>query len=302
MHKLKSHRVKTLSTPIRVEAYCRGLFEELPSNKSVKKSFSRGVIRVNGKNISSSYFIQEGDEIELWDLEEKAPLAFKVPIKIIFEDDDLAIVFKPAGLPTSGNFYRTLENAIQGKLFNSFNNPLKWPKPVHRLDSATSGLVIIAKSIDARIKLGNMLSNQMIQKTYCALLSGKIEKDLRIDFQIEGRDSITELSVIECKESLNNNFITKVLMKPITGRTHQLRKHAALIKHPIIGDKEYGEKGNVLLHKGLFLCAVKLKFKHPLTKKEVDIEVEPPKKFSKLMEREFVRFKKYKNTLNKKVN
>ncbi len=295
MYKLKSHIVKTLNTSVRIEAYCRGLFEELPSNKSVKKSFSKGVIRVNGKNISSSYYIKEGDEIELWDMEERAPLPYDMPIKIIFEDDSLAVVFKPAGLPTSGNFYRTLENAIQGKLANSLNNPLKWPKPVHRLDSPTSGLVIIAKSIHARIELGNMLQNRMIKKTYCALLIGKIEKDVRIDFQLEGKDSITELSVIEYKESLNNNHITKVLMKPITGRTHQLRKHAALIKHPIIGDAEYGEKGNVLLHKGLFLCAVKLKFKHPLTKEEINIEIEPPKKFDKLMEREFVRFMKYKN-------
>ena len=294
MYKLKSHTVKTLHNSVRIEAYCRGLFEELPSNKSVKKSFSKGVIRVNGKNISSSYYIKEGDEIELWDMEERAPLPYDMPIKIIFEDDSLAVVFKPAGLPTSGNFYRTLENAIQGKLANSLNNPLKWPKPVHRLDSPTSGLVIIAKSIQARIELGNMLQNRMIQKTYCALLFGKIEKDVRIDFQLEGKDSITELSVIECKESLNNNHITKVLMKPVTGRTHQLRKHAALIKHPIIGDAEYGEKGNVLLHKGLFLCAVKLKFKHPLTKEEINIEIEPPKKFDKLMEREFVRFLKYK--------
>lgn len=295
MYKLKSHTVKTLHTSVRIEAYCRGLFEELPSNKSVKKSFSKGVIRVNGKNISSSYYIKQGDEIELWDLEEKAPLPYDMPIRIVFEDDSLAVVLKPAGLPTSGNFYRTLENAIQGKLANSLNNPLKWPKPVHRLDSPTSGLVIVAKSIQARIELGNMLQNRMIQKTYCALLYGKIEKDVRIDFQLEGKDSITELSIIECKESLNNNHITKVLMKPITGRTHQLRKHAALIKHPIIGDAEYGEKGNVLLHKGLFLCAVKLKFKHPLTKEEINIEIEPPKKFDKLMEREFVRFMKYKN-------
>jgi 23S rRNA-/tRNA-specific pseudouridylate synthase len=83
-------------------------------------------------------------------------------------------------------------------------------------------------------------------------------------------------------------------MQPVTGRTHQLRKHAALIKHPIIGDSEYGEKGNVLLHKGLFLCAVKLTFCHPITSAELTIETEPPKKFDALMNREFKRFLKYK--------
>ena len=83
-------------------------------------------------------------------------------------------------------------------------------------------------------------------------------------------------------------------MKPHTGRTHQLRKHAALIKYPIIGDAKYGERGNVLLHKGLFLCAIQLKFIHPITSKEIHIQLEPPEKFDKLMNREFNRFKKYK--------
>ena len=295
MYKLKSHIVKTLHTSVRIEAYCRGLFEELPSNKSVKKSFSKGVIRVNGKNISSSYYIKEGDEIELWDMEERAPLPYDTPIRIVFEDDDLAVVFKPAGLPTSGNFYRTLENAIQGKLYKSRNNPLKWPKPVHRLDSPTSGLVIIAKSIHARVKLGWMFENRKIQKTYCALLSGRLAENIRIEIPLDGKDSTSELSIIECKASINNKYITKVFMKPLTGRTHQLRKHAALIKHPIIGDAEYGEKGNVLLHKGLFLSAIKLKFNHPITEQEINIELDPPKKFDKLMDREFNRFMKYKD-------
>ena len=83
-------------------------------------------------------------------------------------------------------------------------------------------------------------------------------------------------------------------MKPHTGRTHQLRKHAALIKHPIIGDTTYGEKGNILLHKGLFLSAIQLKFIHPITSKEIHIQLEPPEKFDKLMNREFNRFMKYK--------
>ncbi len=295
VYKLKSHTVKTLHLSIRIEAYCRGLFKELPSNKSVKKSVLKGAIKVNGQNISSAYFVKEGDEIQLWELEENPPLPYDLPIQIVYEDDDLAVVFKPAGLPTSGNFYRTLENAVQGKLYMSCNNPLRWPKPVHRLDSPTSGLVIMAKSIHARVKLGWMLENRKIQKTYCALLSGRLTENLRISIPLDGKDAISELSIIECKESLNNKYITKVFMKPHTGRTHQLRKHAASIKHPIIGDTIYGQKGNVLLHKGLFLCAIHLKFIHPITFQEIHIQSEPPEKFDKLMNREFNRFMKYKD-------
>tara|TARA_Y100000589_G_scaffold323963_1_gene359333 strand:+ start:1465 stop:2355 length:891 start_codon:yes stop_codon:yes gene_type:complete len=294
MYKLKFHKVERLDYPVRIESYCRGVFTELPSNKSVKKAVSSGCIRINSRKVSSAYFIKEGDFVELWEIQIKAPKPYDIDINILYEDDDLAVVFKPAGLPTSGNSFRTLENAIQGKLANSKKNPLNWPKPVHRLDSATSGLVIVAKSIPARIELGKMLEHRKVKKTYCALLYGKLEEKKDIQFSLEGKEALTKVFPIEFKQSLNNKYITKVFMQPITGRTHQLRKHAALIKHPIIGDSEYGEKGNVLLHKGLFLCAVKLIFCHPITLAELSISIDPPKKFDALMNREFKRFMKFK--------
>ena len=294
MYKLKFHKVESLDDPVRIESYCRGVFDELPSNKSVKKAVSNGCVRINGRKVSSAYFIKEGDFVELWEVQIKAPKPYDLDINIVYEDDDLAVVFKPAGLPTSGNSFRTLENAIQGKLAKSKNNPLNWPKPVHRLDSPTSGLVIVAKSIPARIKLGSMLEHRKIKKIYCALLFGKLEEKKEIQFSLESKEAKTNVFPIEFKQSLNNEYITKVFMQPITGRTHQLRKHAALIKHPIIGDSQYGEKGNVLLHKGLFLCAVKLIFCHPITLEELSIETDPPKKFDALMNREFTRFMKFK--------
>ncbi len=294
MYKLKSHKVQSLDKPIRIESYCRGVFNELPSNKSVKKAVKRGCIRISGRKVSSAYFMKNGDFVELWEIQKKTPKPYDIDISVIYEDDDLAVVFKPAGLPTSGNSFRTLENAIQGKLAKSKNNPLNWPKPVHRLDSPTSGLVIVAKSIPARIKLGTMLEDRKVEKIYCALLSGRLEGKKEIQFYLEGKEAKTNVFPIELKQSLNNEYITKVLMQPITGRTHQLRKHAALIKHPIIGDSHYGEKGNVLLHKGLFLCAVKLIFCHPITLEELCIETDPPKKFDALMTREFKRFMKFK--------
>jgi tRNA pseudouridine65 synthase/23S rRNA pseudouridine1911/1915/1917 synthase len=294
MYKLKFHLVDRVDDPIRIEVYCRGVFDELPSNKSVKKAVSSGCVRINGHKVSSAYFVQEGDFVELWDSEISAPKPYDIHIKILYEDDDLAIVFKPAGLPTSGNSFRTLENAIQGKLAKSKKNPLNWPKPVHRLDSPTSGLVIVAKSITALVELGEMFAQRKVEKTYCALLCGKLKEKIEIQFSLDGKTARTKVCPIVFKQSLNNKYITKVFMQPVTGRTHQLRKHTALIKHPIIGDSEYGEKGNVLLHKGLFLCAVKLTLCHPITQVQLTIETEPPKKFDVLMDREFKRFLKYK--------
>ncbi len=293
MYKLKSHKVQTLQSSVRIEAYCRGLFKELPSNKSVKKAVIKGGIRVKGCEISSAYFVKENDEVELWDLEESAPSPYKLKIDVVYEDDYLAVVFKPAGLVTSGNVYRTLENAIQGQLKHCENNPLKWAKPVHRLDGPTSGLVIIAKSIDARIKLGRMLEQKQIDKTYCALLSGDLKGDQTIDLPIDGKNAISQISLKRKKESLNNGFVSKVFMKPITGRTHQLRRHAAALGLPIIGDKEYGENGNTLLHKGLFLCSFQLKFIHPITGANLNIKADIPKKFNKLMIREYERYLKF---------
>lgn len=294
MYKLKFHKVERLQDSIRIEGFCRGLFEELPSNKSVKKAVAKGQIKVNGATVTSAYFIKERDEIELWDLEEKPPQPYEMDIEVVYEDDDLAIVFKPAGLVTSGNLFRTLENAIQGKLKPCENNPLKWPKPVHRLDGPTSGLVIIAKSVPARIELGKMLALKELTKKYCAILAEKYEGELVIEAPIDGKSAKSKIEVLEVKESLNNGFMSKVIMEPVTGRTHQLRIHASQAGHPIIGDKEYGEKGNTLLHKGLFLCAVELRFIHPVSGIEVSVKVDAPSKFDKLMEREFERFIKYK--------
>ncbi len=293
MYKLKSQKVKTLHEKQRIEAFCRGLFPELPSNKSVKKAVSKGTIRVNGGNVTSAYFVNEGDEVELWDLEEKAPQSYEMEIDVVYEDDDLAVVFKPAGLVTSGNLFRTLENAIQGTLKPCANNPLKWPKPVHRLDGPTSGLVIIAKSVSARIELGKMLERKELTKKYCAILAGKYQGDFFIETPIDGKSAQSKIEVLEVKESLNNGFISKVMLEPVTGRTHQLRIHTAQAGYPIIGDKEYGEKGNTLLHKGLFLCAVELSFKHPISGEDVNVKIDAPQKFDKLMEREYERYLKY---------
>lgn len=296
MYKLKSERVETLQNPMRIEAFCRGLFEELPSNKSVKKAVSKGRIRVNGLTVKTAYFLKIGDVVELWDIEESSPSPYKLDIKVVYEDDALAVVFKPAGLVTTGNLFRTLENAIQGQLKPCICNPLKWPKPVHRLDSLTSGLVVIAKSIPARIELGRMFERKELLKLYCALLVGKYNGPSIIDFSIEGKSAISNIDIIEVKESLNNGFISKVMLKPATGRTHQLRIHTSNLGFPIVGDKEYGAKGKTLLHKGLFLCAVGLDFKHPLTGTPIRVQVEVPKKFDALMEREYQRFLKYDNT------
>lgn len=295
MYQLKSHIVPPDSNLQRLERYCRGLFPELQSNKSVKKAIKSGAVLVNGNQSSTGYFVQINDEIQLWDLELNQPKPYTMDLDIVYEDEDMAVVFKPAGLVTSGNQFRTLVNVIQSHVKVQGEGALKYAQPVHRLDTATSGLVVVAKSIRARIRLGQMFTDKSIQKTYTALVAGDLKEVGQINQPIDGKEAITNLKVLNRLESLNNGFITKVQLSPLTGRTHQLRIHLSSLGHPIIGDAIYGIEGDTLLHKGLFLCATKLQMNHPVTNKPIVIEVPVPEKFDKLMEREFNRYKKYKD-------
>lgn len=297
MYLLESHIVQSLQNSTRLESFCQGLFPQLPSNKGVKKSIKKGSIRLNGEQVETGRFLKENDSVELWDLEENPPEAFPLEIEIIYEDEDLAVVFKPSGLVTSGNLFRTLENCIQGQVKEStLKTGLKWPKPVHRLDSPTSGLVIISKSVPAHIGLGKMLKEKSINKQYHAVVQGEWPDFFDyISDPIEGKESISEIELIKTTKSLRNGHLSLIQLSPVTGRTHQLRIHTSRAGYPIVGDTEYGIKGNTLEHKGLFLCATQLEFKHPITHKPLSFSIEIPSKFNSLMERELNRFHKFEN-------
>lgn len=297
MYLLESHIVHSLQNATRFESYCQGLFTQLPSNKGVKKAIKKGSIRLNGEIVESSRYLNENDSIELWDLEENSPEPFPLDIEILYEDEHLAIVFKPSGLVTSGNLFRTLENCIQNQVnVSSLKEGLKWPKPVHRLDSPTSGLVIVSKSVPAHIKLGEMLKNKSIQKKYHAVVQGEWPDFFDyISDPIDGKESISEIELIRSTKSLRNGYLSLIQLSPVTGRTHQLRIHTSRAGYPIVGDTQYGIKGNTLEHKGLFLCATQLEFNHPISENPLNIKVDIPTKFITLMDRELERFHKFEN-------
>jgi len=292
---LESHIVKSLQTPTRLEEYCRGLFIQFPSNKSVKKGIKKGAIQLNNKIIESGRFLNENDTIQLIELEESPPKPFPLEIEVVYEDEYLAVVNKPSGLVTTGNLFRTLENAIQKQVnISNLKDALKWPKPAHRLDSPTSGLVIISKSISAHIKLGDMLKNKQITKTYHAIVVGDFPADIsKINLNIAGKISISKIKKLNSERSLRNNYLSLLHLQPLTGRTHQLRIHLSKKGFPIAGDTTYSEKGKTLEHKGLFLSAVQLEFHHPITRDVLNIKIPTPPKFKRLMDREKHRFYKF---------
>ncbi len=295
MYILESHIVKFLEVPIRFEEYCRGLFTNYPSNKGVKKGIKKGEIQLNNKIVEGGRFLKRNDTIQIIEIDENKPRPFPLKIEVLFEDEHLAIVNKPSGLITSGNLFRTLENAIQDQVKHcNLKGALKWPRPVHRLDSATSGMVIISKSIAAHIKLGEMFKEKQITKTYRAIVQGDFPSNISIiDTEIHGKKSITQIKKINSSKSLRNNHLSHLQLKPITGRTHQLRIHLSEQGFPIVGDKQYGENGNILEHKGLFLSAIQLEFNHPIDHHTINVSIPFPEKFSSLMKRELEQFLKF---------
>jgi 23S rRNA-/tRNA-specific pseudouridylate synthase len=169
---------------------------------------------------------------------------------------------------------------------------LKWARPVHRLDMPTSGLLLVAKTASALMKLGQMLEKREIQKKYYAIVGGNLLGSGKITIPIDDQKSISYYQFISQCHSLKMQWLTLVELSPFTGRTHQLRIHMANHGFPIVGDQQYGD-GPLLKGKGLFLAAVELSFLHPATNEAIKIKIKQPKKFNDLMEREERRWEKY---------
>lgn len=282
--------------PVRFSEYAIGLFPALPSRNSVKKAIKSGALRIDGEKAETASWIKPGQEIALYELEQSIPKAYhtSVPVVVLYEDDQLAIVNKPAGLSTSGNQFRTLENALIHRLQpSSAEDALGWPKPVHRLDAPTSGLVILAKTLSARIVLGNMFEKKEICKTYQAVVIGSPPAQGILDSPVNGQQAYTEFRLLKTIPSLRSGSLSLLELEPRTGRTHQLRIQLSQAGHPILGDSLYGNPGAVLKGKGLFLCAVSLRFEHPVLKTPLQLSIPAPQKFKNRLQSEQARWERY---------
>ena len=287
--------LQSFKEPIRLNTYCEQYISYFQSRKSVKKAIKKGGVLLNKRMVHGGTWLKVSDEIWIVAPELTPPKSYHLVIPVIFEDPFLAIVNKPAGLTVSGNQFKTLANTLTHNLKPSNENlALPWPLPTHRLDNQTSGLVIIAKTKLARIKIGQLFEQRLIDKTYHALVMGKLcSKQGLFDTDIERKNAMTSYHVIEEVNSLKNDYLSLVELKPRTGRTHQLRIHLAKNNTPILGDKLYSE--STIQQKGLFLCANKVVFKHPITEKKLKIEIPLPYKFATRMNNEQRRWNKYKD-------
>lgn len=283
MKLLASYTAPAELTPTRLSSFAVGKFPMISSRKGIKKAIKKGLIKVNGQSGFTGDFIRGGELIELFQEELENTSQLELNLEVLYEDEYLAVINKPAGIVVSGNKFRTIENALQGNLKpSSEQDALINAQAIHRLDYPTSGVLLIGKTRTAVTKLNKLFEERTIEKVYHAVCLGKISDTGKVDLAIEGKSAETHFTKIKTIISPKFEFLSLVKLHPHSGRRHQLRIHLSNLGHTILGDKLYGDPEKNLQGKGLFLHASCLKFQHPFTKEEIIVEADLPKKFKKL--------------------
>lgn len=293
MNPLEKHKVEVKDMPVRLLDFCIKNIKLIGTRAGLKKAIKREEIKLNGNSTESGVWLKEGDIIEIFEAKVSNHKVFPQALEVIFEDDIIAIINKPAGIEVSGNKFKTIQNALLHNLKpSSKEDSLSRPVPVHRLDYSTSGLLICAKTHWAAVDLGKQFEGKIVQKTYHAIVNGEPPKKGIVDTKIQNKEAFSSYITLKTVNSLVAGKISLLKLFPTTGRKHQLRIHLSSIGHPIAGDKEYAGNFPLLKGKGMFLSATSIKFLHPDKQTIMSFELDIPYKFKSLLKREEERFKK----------
>ncbi len=272
------------------------------TRSAVKKLADEGKVLVGGKPVKAGEMLKAGETVEVV-IPDPVPIAAKpenIPIEIVYEDGDLAVVNKAQGMTVhagAGNYEGTLVNALLFRLkdLSGVNGELR-PGIVHRIDKDTSGLLVVAKNDRAHLSLSAQIQNKTCRREYLALLEGVVKEQTgRIVTQI-GRDPKDRLRMAvlpagqgryaETEYFAEERFAKNTLMRFClkTGRTHQIRVHAKYMGHPVVGDKLYGYKNQRFALEGQLLHAYRLELTHPSTGERMTFTAPLPDYFTRILE------------------
>ena len=275
------------------------------SRSAVQRLVGEGQITVNGEPVKASYKVQPGDRVvvHLLPHEDAELLAQEIPLDVVYEDEHLLVVNKPAGMvvhPAPGHPAGTLVNALLAYApelaagQDSRAEAERRPGIVHRLDRDTSGLIVVARSDKVRRALQRQFKERQVTKAYLALLDGHLQPAWgRVEAPIGrdphhrqrmavlpgGREAVTEYHVLEQfahQVGPAAGRYSLVEAQPHTGRTHQIRVHFSSIDHPVVADPVYGRRRCSLPLERQFLHARRLAFQHPVARKRIDLEAPLP--------------------------
>ncbi len=272
------------------------------TRSSVKKLFDGGLVEINGKAAKSAAPVKRGDVIKV-KLPEAVACEAKpedIPLDIVYEDGDLAVINKPQGMTVhagNGNYEGTLVNALLYNLesLSGINGVIR-PGIVHRIDKDTSGLLVVAKNDAAHLSLSSQIEKKTCRRTYIALLEGILKPASGTVTTYIGRDpkNRVKMAVVEPergKIAITDYAVLKTYAEGYTlcrfdlhtGRTHQIRVHARYLGHPVVGDATYGIKKQKFNLAGQLLHAWRLTFTHPTTGEEMTFEAPLPDYFTKVL-------------------
>lgn len=308
-------------TPVRVDKYLVDRMEKTSRNR-IQQAADAGCIIVNGKVTKSSYKVKPGDVVSIvmdrprYELE---VIAEDIPLDIVYEDADVLVVNKPAGLvvhPGHGNYSGTLVNALAWHFKDNPDYDVNDPRMglVHRIDKDTSGLLVVAKTPEAKTNLGEQFFNKTTRREYVAVIwgefpekQGTITGDIarnprnRLQMAVVDEPGIGKHAVTHYEEIESFGYVSVVKCRLETGRTHQIRVHMKHKGHPLFNDERYG--GDQILRGTTFakyrqfvdncmkicprqaLHARTLGFKHPRTGQEMNFECDLPQDISAMIEK-----------------
>jgi len=279
---------------MRLDKFLAGQLSFLSRTK-IHNLIHKEAVFVDGRIRKPSFHLQTGQSIRATIEEEKELLKpFDFAVKIIHEDKDIIVIDKPTGLtvhPPQARYYKTLVNALLYLKKELAKSSFLRPGVVHRLDKATSGVMVLAKNNHSYGSLVEQFKERKVRKEYQAIVWGKVggeklimdlplsrDKRHRLKMKVsflKSKKAYTEAEVV-------NTFgdSTFLLLKPLTGRMHQIRVQLSFLGFPIVGDKRYGIKDD---YKELFLHAGKLGFHHPQTKNFIEFTSSLPGRFEKFI-------------------